>query len=58
MFDFTPRLQPVIQFMTLLPSPCFVELVSTFADEVGDTFNGTATRVRAIASFACSGGLG
>jgi hypothetical protein len=48
MFDFTLSLQPVIQFMTLLPSPCFEELVSTFADEVGDTFDGTATRVRAI----------
>ena len=48
MFDFTLSLQPVIQFMTLLPSLCLEELVSTFADEVGNTFDETATRVRAI----------
>src|SRR5260370_13007358 len=59
MFDFTPSLQPVIQFMTLLPSPCFEELVSTFADEVDDTFDGTATRVRAIVllQYPTSGNL-
>ena len=51
MFDFTLRLQPVIQFMTLLPAPCSEELVSTFADEVGDVFDGTATRVRSIVHF-------
>jgi hypothetical protein len=51
MFDFTLSLQPVIQLMTLLPPPCFEELVSTFADEVGDAFDGTATRVRAIVQF-------
>ena len=51
MFDFTLSLQPVIQFVTLLPAPCFEELVSTFADEVGDTFDGTATRVRGNVHF-------
>ena len=48
MFDFTLSLQPVIQFMTLPPPPGFEELVSTFADEVGNAFDRTATRVRAI----------
>src|SRR6266566_9237961 len=51
MFDFTFSLQPVIQFMTLLPAPCFEELVSTFADEVRDAFDGTATRVRGRVHF-------
>src|SRR6266498_100515 len=51
MFDFTLSLQPVIQFMTLLPAPCFEELVSTFADEVRDAFDGTATRVRSRVHF-------
>src|SRR5260370_21511736 len=59
MFDFTPSLRPVIQFMTLRPSPGLEELVSTFADEVGDTFDGTATRVRAIVllQYPTSGNL-
>jgi hypothetical protein len=51
MFDFTLSLQPVIQFMPLPPPPGFEELVSTFADEVGDAFDGTATRVRSIVHF-------
>ena len=51
MFDFTLSLQPVIQFITLLPAPGFEELVSTFADEVGDAFDGTATRVRSRVHF-------
>src|SRR6266496_2148069 len=51
MFDFTLSLQPVIQFMTLPPPPVFEELVSTFADEVGDAFDGTATRVRSRVHF-------
>jgi len=46
--DFTLSLQPVIQFMTVLPAPCFEELVSTFADEVRNAFEKTATRVRVI----------
>ncbi len=51
MFDFTLSLQPVIQFMTLPPSPGFEELVSTFADEVRDALDGTATRVRSRVHF-------
>ena len=51
MFDFTLSLQPVIQFMTLLPPPGFEELVSTFANEVRNAFDRTATRVRAIVHF-------
>src|SRR6266540_6792063 len=51
MFDFTLSLQPIIQFMTLPPPPCFEELVSTYADKVGDAFDGAATRVRAIVHF-------
>jgi len=51
MFDFTLSLQPVIQFMTLLPAPCFEEVVSAFADEVGDAFDGTASRVRSSVHF-------
>ncbi len=60
MFDFTLSLQPVIQFMTLLPAPCFEELVSTFADEVRNAFERTATRIRAIVhsvQFQTSGNL-
>jgi hypothetical protein len=60
MFDFTLSLQPVVQFMTLLPAPCFEELVSTFADEVRKAFDRTATRVRAIVhllQFPTSGNL-
>jgi len=51
MFDFTLSLQPVIQFMTLLPAPCFEEVVSTFADEVRNAFDRTATRVRSRVHF-------
>src|SRR6185503_5496686 len=51
MLDFTLSLQPVIQFMTLLPAPCFEELVSTFADEVRNAFDRTATRVRSRVHF-------
>src|SRR6266436_6917095 len=51
MFDFTLSLQPILQFMTLLPAPCFEELVSTFAYEVRNAFDRTATRVRAIVHF-------
>jgi hypothetical protein len=51
MFDFALSLQPVIQFMTLPPPPGFEELVSTFANEVRNAFDRTATRVRAIVHF-------
>jgi len=51
MFDFVLGLQPVIQLMTLPPPPGFEELVSTFANEVRNAFDRTATRVRAIVHF-------
>src|SRR5438552_18978252 len=60
MLDFTLSLQPVIQFMTLPPPPGFEELVSTFANEVRNAFDRTATRVRAIVhsvQFQTSGNL-
>ncbi len=60
MFDFTLSLQPVIQFMTLPPPPGFEELVSTFANEVRNAFERTATRIRAIVhsvQFQTSGNL-
>ena len=51
MFDFTLSLQPVIQFMTLPPPPGFEELISTFANEVRNAFDRTATRVRGRVHF-------
>lgn len=36
MFDFTLRLQPVIQFVTWLRTPCFKELIGPYTDMIGN----------------------
>ena len=48
MFDFTLGLQPIIHFVTRLMTARFKELLSVFANEVGQTFDGTTTCVCAI----------
>jgi hypothetical protein len=46
--DFTLGLQPVFQLVTWLLAAGLKDLISMFADEIGQAFNGTTTGVRTI----------